>query len=183
VGVVNEEQLLGPDRVQEGDVLVALPSSGLHSNGFSLVRKLVEHHGLRYDETPQGLDRPLGEALLEPTLIYVPAVLAAAREGLIRSVAHITGGGVSGNLPRALPGGLGAEIDRQAWTVPPIIDLIANLGNLDRDELLSTFNMGIGAILVADPDRADDLVTLVRLRGFEALAIGRVAPGSGVRLS
>src|SRR5207249_8047603 len=113
-------ELLGPDRVEEGDLLIGLESSGLHSNGYSLVRRWLESSGYFLRDRPEGLQRRLEDELLEPTRIYAPTVVKLAREGWIHAAAHITGGGLAENVPRALPEGLGAEIDRGSWPVPPI---------------------------------------------------------------
>ena len=180
VGVADEGDLLGAHRVREGDALVGLASSGLHANGFSLVRKVIDERGMPLDEVPRGLNRPLGEELLEPTAIYAPAVLAAARRGLIRSAAHITGGGIPENLPRALPPGLGARMDRTAWTSPPVFDLLAGLGGVAPDDMARTFNLGLGMILVADPARAGEAVDALEAAGCRAAVVGSVSAGDGV---
>jgi phosphoribosylformylglycinamidine cyclo-ligase len=159
---------------------VGLASSGLHANGFSLVRKVIDERGMPLDEVPRGLNRPLGEELLEPTAIYAPAVLAAARRGLIRSAAHITGGGIPENLPRALPPGLGARMDRTAWTSPPVFDLLAGLGGVAPDDMARTFNLGLGMILVADPARAGEAVDALEAAGCRAAVVGSVSAGDGV---
>jgi phosphoribosylformylglycinamidine cyclo-ligase len=170
VGIVDEAELLGPHRVREGDVLVGLPSSGLHSNGYSLVRgALLGRHEL--GETPDGLTRPLVDELLEPTAIYAPAVLAMARAGRVHAAAHVTGGGFAENVPRVLPEGAGAEIDRGSWSVPPIFELVQREAGATDDDMFETFNMGIGMVLVVPPESAD---------AIEAPRIGRVVSGSGV---
>ena len=181
VGIVAEDAMLGPDRVREGDVLIGLESSGLHSNGYSLVRKaLTEEAGYRLDETPEELSRPLGEELLEPTRIYAPLVLDLARRGLVASAAHVTGGGLPENVPRALPDGLGAEIDTSAWSPPPIFDLVQHAASASQEEMFGTFNMGIGMVLVASPE--NDIVSMSDDSGVPAHAVGRVVRGSGVTL-
>jgi phosphoribosylformylglycinamidine cyclo-ligase len=180
VGVIEEEALLGPHRVLEGDRLIGLASSGLHANGFSLVRRLVDEAGLALDAIPEGLHRPLGEELLEPTSIYVRPVLAAARGGLLRAVAHVTGGGLVENVPRAIPDGLGARLERGAWGRLPIFDLLAETGDLSEQEMAETFNLGIGMVVIADEARTDDAVEALRAEGVEASVMGSVAPGDGV---
>jgi phosphoribosylformylglycinamidine cyclo-ligase len=180
VGLVDEDRLLGPHRVREGDSLIGLASTGLHSNGFSLVRRLVE--GLDLHHTPPELPRTLGEELLEPTAIYVRPVLEASRGGAVRAAAHVTGGGLVENLPRALPDGLGARLDARAWARPPVYDLLARLGELDDRELASTFNVGLGMVLVADPRRADDVLGATRQHGVTATVVGEVVAGAGVTL-
>jgi phosphoribosylformylglycinamidine cyclo-ligase len=178
VGLVEDSSLLGPHRVQEGDVILGLRSSGLHANGFSLVRTAIE--GLDLLATPQGLDRPLADELLEPTVIYVPAVLAASGRGLLHAAAHITGGGMVENLPRALPDGLGAEIDPGAWDAPAIFNLVERMAGVSRDDMLRTFNMGIGMTLVVGEGREDQAIAMAREHEVEAVPIGTVIPGRGV---
>jgi phosphoribosylformylglycinamidine cyclo-ligase len=178
VGVVDEADLLGPSRVRVGDALVGLASSGLHANGFSLVRAAVlEDHDL--DETPPGLDRPLGEELLEPCAIYAPAILELARDGLIHATAHITGGGLAENLPRILPEGLGAEVRRGTWREPPIFAVVGAISGATEDDLFSTFNMGVGMVVVASPE---DVPQIVRRSRHQAWEIGRVVEGSGIEI-
>jgi phosphoribosylformylglycinamidine cyclo-ligase len=180
VGIVDEGDLLGAHRVRDGDALVGLASSGLHANGFSLVRKALDEAGLSLDRVPEGLARPLGDELLEPTAIYAPAVLEVARRGLVRAAAHITGGGIVENLPRALPAGLGARVDRKAWTPPPVFDLLARLGGLSPDQMARTFNMGLGMVLVAGPERASEAVEALEAAGTRAAVVGSVSTGEGV---
>jgi phosphoribosylformylglycinamidine cyclo-ligase len=183
VGMVDEEALLGPARVQEGDALLGLPSSGLHANGFSLVRKAIREAGLDLTADHGELNRPLGEALLEPTAIYAPAVLDAARRGLVHSAAHITGGGLVENVPRALPTGLGAEIERGAWEVPAIFRFIADVADASEDEMLRTFNMGLGMVLAVPAVAVDEAVQGLRRAGSNAIPVGRVVSAEGVRFS
>jgi phosphoribosylformylglycinamidine cyclo-ligase len=176
VGVVDEVDLLGPDRVSEGDVLIGLASSGLHANGFSLVRQaLLGRYAL--EDTPNGLTRPLGEELLEPCAIHAPVVLRLARAGLLHAAAHITGGGITENVPRALPPGLGARVDLGSWTVPPVFDLIARASGASPDDLYGTFNMGVGMVLVVASDLAPEALEAA---GPGAARIGEVVPGAGV---
>lgn len=182
VGVVSERDLLGPHRVREGDVLIGLASSGLHSNGYSLVRKAVEEASVDLGDVPPGLGRPLAEELLEPTAIYVRGVLDAARAGLIEAAAHITGGGLVENVPRALPPGLGAEVDTSRWRVPEVFPFIAGLIGASPHELHRTFNMGLGMVVVARADRAEPAVEALRKSGVPATTVGVVRPGDGLRL-
>jgi phosphoribosylformylglycinamidine cyclo-ligase len=176
VGVVDETDLLGPDRVSEGDVLIGLASSGVHANGFSLVRQaLLGRYQL--EDTPPGLTRTLGEELLEPCAIHAPVVLRLARENLLHAAAHITGGGFTENVPRALPPGLGARVDLGSWTVPPVFDLIAETSGATEDDLYGTFNMGVGMVLVVAADRAPEVLDAA---GSGAARIGEVVPGAGV---
>ena len=178
VGVVDEAHLLGAGRVREGDVLIGLASSGLHSNGYSLVRSaLLPRYDL--DETPPGLARPLVEELLEPCAMHTKDVLTLARDGLIASAAHITGGGFHENIPRALPNGMGAVIERGSWTEQPIFKLIQDAANATDDDMFTTFNMGIGMVLVVHPQDAEEV--LHRTEG-RASRVGSVTAGSGVRM-
>jgi phosphoribosylformylglycinamidine cyclo-ligase len=179
VGVVDEEAILGPARVREADVLIGMASSGLHANGYSLVRaSLLDRFGL--DETPPGLGRPLADELLEPCVVYATDVLALHRAGLLHAAAHVTGGGLPENLPRVLPSGLGAELRRGSWPEPPIFRVVGGASASTDDDLFATFNMGIGMVLVVSPGHADDV--LGRLAG-RAWRVGSVVSGNGFRLS
>ncbi len=166
VGVVERDELLDGSDIQAGDVLVGLPSSGLHSNGYSLVRRIVEDLDW---ESEYELGRPLGEVLLEPTRIYVREVLAA-RDA--KGFVHVTGGGFYENLPRVLPEGLGCSVEVGSWSVPPIFDLLASHGGLSTRELYRTFNMGIGMVAVMPPGETLD----------GGVVIGEVVAGEGVVL-
>jgi phosphoribosylformylglycinamidine cyclo-ligase len=183
VGMVDEDALLGPHRVRDGDLLVGLPSSGPHANGFSLIRKALRDARLDLASAPNGLSRPLAEELLEPTVIYAPAVMAATRRGLVHSAAHITGGGLIENVPRALPHGFGARLDPNAWDVPPIFRLIAEVSRSGEDEMFRTFNMGLGMVLIVAEGAVDDALGAIRSAGADAVPVGRVVTGEGVRLS
>ena len=176
VGIVSDDRLIGPRRVREGDALVGLPSTGLHSNGFSLVRRAVE--GLDLTQTPEGLDRPLGEELLEPTAIYVGAVLPLVRRGLIHSAAHITGGGMPENLPRALPVGLGGALHPGSWDIPKVFTFLAQRADIPGEDMDATFNMGVGMVLVVSEEALPEV--LEELGGIGAVDIGRVREGSGI---
>lgn len=182
VGAMERGAML-PAGVAEGDVLIGMPSSGVHSNGYSLVRKIVEQSGLGWDAPcPFGVGT-LGEALLEPTRIYVRPAVAALETGGLHGLAHITGGGLTENLPRALPDGLGAEIDLDAWTRLPVFDWLINGAGLDQAEALKTFNCGLGMIAIASADGADDVMTALKSEGVEAMRIGTVVQGEGVAYS
>jgi phosphoribosylformylglycinamidine cyclo-ligase len=176
VGVVDESDLLGPHRVGPGDAMIGLASSGLHANGYSLVREaLLGRYPL--DEVPPGLGRPLGAELLEPCAIHAPTVQRLAREGLVHAAAHVTGGGFTENVPRALPPGLGARVSLGSWPVPPVFDLVAAASGATQDDLYGTFNMGIGMVLVvADGDAS----SVLDAAGPSAYRIGEIVPGSGV---
>ncbi len=181
VGVVDEGGLLGPHRVRDGDALVGLRSSGLHANGYSLVRRaLLEEGGYRLDDVLPRLGRPLGEELLEPTRIYAPIVLELAREGLVQAAAHVTGGGLPENLPRALPEGLGAEVREGSWPVPAVFDLVREAAGATAEDMRSTFNLGLGMVLVVRPEHVADVCARAAAAGVPADEIGSVRPGSGV---
>ena len=179
VGSVDEASLLGPSRVREGDVLVGLGSSGLHANGYSLVRHAVlARHAL--DEMPPELGgRTVADELLEPCAIYARQVLSLAGDGLVHAAAHITGGGFYENVPRALPEGLGAEVERGAWPEQPVFSLVQASAGASDDDMFATFNMGVGMVLVVDPDDADHVLDRA---GETAYRIGRVVGGPGVHL-
>ncbi len=172
-----------PEGVEQGDVLLGLASNGVHSNGYSLVRKLVEISGLGWEaESPFG-GGTLGEALLTPTRLYVKPALQAIRAGGVHAIAHITGGGLTENLPRVLPEGLGAEIDLNAWDLPPVFKWMAETGGIAESEMLKTFNCGIGMIVVCAADQADDLTTLLAEAGESVARIGTVTAAPGVAYS
>ena len=183
VGVVAGSAMLGPDKVQEGDLLIGLESSGLHANGFSLVRKvLIENALFRLDQTPFGLWRPLGLELMEPTRIYSPLILDLNSRGLVHAAAHITGGGLYENVPRALPEGLGAVINTSSWTVPPIFDLVQEASGGSRDEMFHVLNMGIGMVLVVAKGNEDEVLSVAQQREYRGWVIGEVGQGSGLTL-
>ncbi len=179
VGVVERKKILDPETVVAGDILLGLPSSGLHSNGFSLARKvLLEIGKLKLGTKVPELGRSLGEELLEPTRIYAGVVAAVLRSGAVKAMAHITGGGITGNLPRVLPQGRRAWIDRRTWTAPPIFGLIQRVGRVAVDEMERTFNNGLGMILIVDHKRADTVTrALSRLREPYSI-IGEIRKGS-----
>ncbi len=172
-----------PAGVVEGDVLLGLASNGVHSNGYSLVRKLVEVSGLGWgDDCPWG-EGTLGAALLAPTRLYVTQALAAVRAGGVHALAHITGGGLTENLPRVLPEGLGADIDLDAWELPGVFKWLAATGKMDEAEILKTFNSGLGMILSVAADEAETLEALLREQGETVYRVGHVTAGDGVRYS
>ena len=170
-----------PQGVAEGDVLLGLASDGVHSNGFSLVRKIAERTGLGWGEPAPFAEVALGQALLVPTRLYVRPVLAAIRAGGLHAAAHITGGGITENLPRVLPKGLGAEVDLGAWTLPPVFGWLAQAGGAGEAEMLKTFNCGIGMILAVAADRADAIAALLSEAGETVHRLGQVCAGAGVR--
>lgn len=175
VGVVSEDERLGPERVRDGDALVGFASTGLHANGYSLVRRvLLEGGGHALEGIVPPLERPLAEELLEPTAIYAPLVLALARDGLVHAAAHVTGGGIVENVPRALPEGSSADVDWSAWPMPPVFEAIAREGGVSVEELRSTFNLGIGMVLVVPAEEADAVVVRAVAGGHPAYRIGAV---------
>ena len=169
-----------PRDVAAGDVLLGLASDGVHSNGYSLVRKLVELSGLGWDAQCPWAEGSLGAALLTPTRLYVKQALAAVRSGGVHALAHITGGGLTENLPRVLPDGLGAQIDLASWDLPPVFQWLAQTGGMAETELLKTFNCGIGMILVVAPDTAEALKATLEEAGETVSEIGTVTGSAGV---
>ncbi|WP_417248724.1 phosphoribosylformylglycinamidine cyclo-ligase [Celeribacter sp.] len=179
VGAMERGQDL-PSGVRDGDVLLGLASDGVHSNGYSLVRKTVEVSGYRWSDIAPFADETLGEALLAPTRLYVKPVLKAIRAGGVHALAHITGGGLTENLPRVLPQGLGADIDLTAWSLPPVFKWLTEMANLSQSELLKTFNAGIGMVAVVDARQAEALTALLEAEGETVVQLGRITTGGGV---
>jgi phosphoribosylformylglycinamidine cyclo-ligase len=169
-----------PANVIEGDVLLGLASDGVHSNGYSLVRRVVEVSGLGWDADAPFAETSLGEALLAPTRLYVRQALAAVRAGGVHGLAHITGGGLTENLPRVLPEGLGATIDLGSWTLPAVFRWLAETGGMAEAELLKTFNAGVGMVLVVDAGQAEALTALLAEAGETVYQLGHVTKGRGV---
>jgi phosphoribosylformylglycinamidine cyclo-ligase len=180
VGAAERGALLPAGDVGPGDLVLGLGASGVHSNGFSLVRRIVEagNAGLG-DPAPFAAGKSLGEALLEPTRIYVKPVLALHRAGLLKAAAHITGGGLPGNLPRVLPDGTVAVVDATAWPVPPVFGWLARTGGVEPEEMLRVFNCGIGMALVVEPEKAEAAIALLKEHGETAYRIGRIEAGEG----
>jgi phosphoribosylformylglycinamidine cyclo-ligase len=184
VGIVARDRILDGSRVRAGDVLVALPSSGLHTNGYSLARRIVfEGAGLGVNDLLPGLEETVATALLRVHRSYLDVLWPELEERTVSALAHITGGGIAGNLPRSLPGGLGAEIARSSWSVPPLFRAIQELGSVDEDEMLRVFNMGIGMIVVLSPGEAGPFIRRLGARGEAAWELGRVVERSGVRFA
>jgi phosphoribosylformylglycinamidine cyclo-ligase len=182
VGAMERGQDLPAD-VQVGDVLLGLGSNGVHSNGYSLVRKLVEMSGLGWEAACPWSDKTLGQELLTPTRLYVKQALAAVRAGGVHALAHITGGGLTENLPRVLPEDMGATIDLDTWTLPAVFAWMRELGGMNDAEMLKTFNCGIGMILVVSADEADALEALLTEQGESVFRIGTVTDQPGVAYS
>ncbi|MEM1401602.1 MAG: AIR synthase-related protein, partial [Pseudomonadota bacterium] len=167
--------LLPKETIAPGDVIIALPSSGLHSNGFSLVRKIVGEGGFDLHEpAPFDKEQTLGQALLEPTKLYVTAALAVHNAGLAKAFAHITGGGLTENLPRVLPDGQGAHLDAHSWPCPPVFTWLARTAGLTPDDMIETFNCGVGMTIVVDGNDADAAQNLLSQNGMAASVIGSV---------
>jgi len=181
VGAVERGLILPKtETMQEGDVLIGVASSGVHSNGYSLVRRVVADAGLAFDApAPFAKNLTLGQALLTPTRLYVKSALAAIKTGGVKGLAHITGGGVTENLPRALPEGLDAEVDLSSWIVPAVFDWLAKSAGIEPLEMLRTFNCGIGLVAVVDADKADDVIAAFKLAGETATRIGTLIAGEG----
>ncbi len=185
VGVVERKRLIDGSQVQAGDIIVGLPSSGLHSNGYSLARKaLLEKGGLKIGSKIAELGCTLGEELLRPTRIYVKPVLAALgaykTKRPIRALAHITGGGLLENVPRVLPPDCDAVFNIDAWEVPPIFRLIQKTGNVEEQEMFRVFNMGLGMILITTPSSVETVTAHLKKAGCKARVVGRVTEGKGV---
>ncbi|MEU6193757.1 phosphoribosylformylglycinamidine cyclo-ligase [Streptomyces sp. NPDC047061] len=174
-GVVEADRLLGPDRIRTGDAVIAMASSGLHSNGYSLVRHvLLNQAGLALDAHVEELGRTLGEELLEPTKIYSLDCLALMRTAEVHAFSHVTGGGLAANLARVIPDHLHAIVDRATWTPGPIFDLVGRTGSVERLELEKTLNMGVGMIAIVPQESADVALTALADRGVEAWVAGEI---------
>tara|TARA_B110000090_G_scaffold206314_1_gene255527 strand:+ start:125 stop:1177 length:1053 start_codon:yes stop_codon:yes gene_type:complete len=169
-----------PAGVVEGDVLIGLASDGVHSNGYSLVRRIVDVSGLGWADDAPFADGPLGAALLTPTRLYVKSTLSAIKHGGVHALAHITGGGLTENLPRVLPEGLGAQIDLNAWELPPVFKWLAATGGIVESEMLKTFNSGIGMVLSVAASEADAVTAILTAAGENVMQIGTVKAGEGV---
>ncbi|NMH71557.1 phosphoribosylformylglycinamidine cyclo-ligase [Bacillus sp. RO2] len=181
VGVVEKERLINGSKIEPGNVLIGLSSSGIHSNGYSLVRKIVFEKGkLDLDKKYDGFEGTLGEELLTPTKIYVKPILEVLKKYDINGMAHITGGGFIENIPRMLPEGLQAEVDYGTWPIPPIFDLLQEVGELDRKEMFNIFNMGIGMVLAINEEILPEVVQILEANGEKAYLIGRVKEGEGI---
>ena len=179
VGVVERERLITSARVKAGDVLLGLPSSGVHSNGYSLVRKIVfEHKGFHGDEYMEELGRTIGEELLTPTRLYPQVCLPLIRDFDLHGMVHITGGGFYENIPRALPEGMGAEVNAATWEMPAVFRLLQEWGNVDWAEMYRTFNMGIGMVLIASEEEAARIEARLDAQHEAVFRIGRVTEGA-----
>ena len=175
VGIVDKKKMINNKTMAEGDVVIALPSSGVHSNGFSLVRKVfdVENADIKTPVDELG-GKSIGETLLTPTRIYVKPVLALLNEVEVKGISHITGGGFYENIPRSIPDGLGAKIQRDAVKVLPIFELLAKTGNISERDMFNTFNMGVGMSIVVSPEDVDKAIEILKANGEDAYVIGEI---------
>lgn len=175
VGIVDKDEIIDGKDVLPGDALIGISSSGLHSNGYSLARKVIfELGGFSTDDIPEGLTRTVGEEMLEPTRIYVDSILALRQNFNIKSVSHITGGGLVDNIPRSIPAGCAVTIDTGSWEMQPIFILIRETGDIDMQEMYRTFNCGIGMVVIVDNKDADRVVEFLNNRSQPSYRIGRV---------
>ena len=174
VGVVDRDKVFDNSTVKAGDAIIALPSTGVHSNGFSLVRKVFDVENKDINIYSDELGKTVGEALLTPTKIYVKPVLALAEKVDIKAVSHITGGGFYENIPRSLPDGFTAQIDRKALRILPIFGLLQKTGNIPERDMFNTYNMGVGMSLVVDSDKADEALQILKANGEDAYLIGEI---------
>ncbi|MBE6961308.1 MAG: phosphoribosylformylglycinamidine cyclo-ligase [Ruminococcaceae bacterium] len=177
VGIVDREKVIDPAKMQAGDVILALPSSGIHSNGYSLVRKVFNVERANLHLHSDALGCTLGEALLEPTTIYVKPVLAAMEAADIHGISHITGGGFYENIPRAIPDGLCAKINKSAIKVPPIFQMLQSTGNIPERDMFNTYNMGVGMAVIVKAEDADKALASFRANGVDAYELGEVVTG------
>ena len=182
LGACERSEVVTGERVRPGDAVLGLASSGLHTNGYTLARKVLEEAGISYPEQLEGLDRPVGEAYLEPHRAYVREVEALRRTVEVRGMAHITGGGLVGNLPRTL-GGFGARLDAGSWEEPAVFGLIRSLGEVPEDEMRRVFNLGVGFCVVVPPEGAQAALEALRGAGCETWKIGVVTEGGGVEFA
>ena len=177
VGIVERKNIITGENIKAGDVVIGLASSGVHSNGFSLVRKiLLEQERIDLKEVLEGFNVSLGEELLKPTRIYVKSVLALMKECIIKGIAHITGGGFYDNIPRILPKGVAVNIDSCSWPKLPVYKLIQDKGQISNQEMYHTFNMGIGLVLVVEPEEKTSVLQILKKAGESAYQIGEVIP-------
>ena len=181
VGIVDRSLIIDGSRIESGDLLVGLDSSGLHTNGYTLARRIVfDVMGLSVDDELPGTGRSVGEELLSVHGSYLPVFKRLFDTGVIRGLAHVTGGGIPGNLPRVLPDGLGATVDRGSWRVPSVFQTLQDAGNVDRYEMDRVFNMGIGMIAIVSEHDVDAVAASAAERGIGSRVIGRIVPGEGV---
>lgn len=183
VGAMDKSRILPRPGIAAGDVLIGLPSLGLHTNGYSLARKvLIERMKLGVGDRPAGLPATVGEVLLAPHRSYLKALWPELQKDRVKALVHITGGGFAGNIPRVLPDGVGARVETAAWEIPPIFRLIAEGGPVERDEMFRTFNMGVGMILVVSAGSSAEIESSLKTRGEICFRMGELVAGAGVTL-
>jgi phosphoribosylformylglycinamidine cyclo-ligase len=187
VGIVDKDKIIDGSRVMAGDVLIGIASSGIHSNGYSLVRKLInindENGPLKLNEVINTLGCKMGEEILKPTKIYVKPILEIIDKYNIKAISHITGGGFYENIPRMLPSNLKAIINKGSWEVLPIFKILQEMGNLSEKDMYNTFNMGIGMVIAVSPEESEDVIKLLNNLGEKAYEIGKISEGeNGVEL-
>lgn len=182
VGAVARDRVITGETIAAGDVVLGLPSSGVHSNGYSLVRKIIAREGLDLTRTYGDLGAPLGDVLLTPTRLYVRAVAPLFGRFDVKGIVHITGGGFYDNIPRVLPEGLGVKIDPTSYPLPPIFPQLASWGNVPRREMYRTFNMGLGMLLIASPQEAERIVADLESRGETVYTVGEVTTSGTVEI-
>ena len=184
VGVVDKAKILDNSTMQPGDVIIALPSTGVHSNGFSLVRKIfdIDNNPDVLKKTFDGMDKPLGEALLAPTRIYVKPVLKVLEEVQVKGISHITGGGFYENIPRSLKKGCAARIAKADVRIPALFDVMQREGGISEHDMFNTFNMGVGMVLTVAPEDADKAIAILKAHGEDAYRLGTIVEGDGVEL-
>ncbi|WP_121610195.1 phosphoribosylformylglycinamidine cyclo-ligase [Mesobacillus foraminis] len=183
VGAVEKSKIVNGSEIKSGDALIGLSSSGIHSNGYSLVRKVfLEDGGYKLDQHVEEFGCTLGDELLRPTKIYVKPLLSALEKFSLKGIAHITGGGFIENIPRMLPEGLGAEIQEGSWEIPPVFTLLESAGSLDREEMYNIFNMGIGMVVAAPAEQAQEIIRHFESCGEKACQIGSVTDQAGVNV-
>ncbi len=186
VGAVERDRIITGEHIAEGDIVLALPSSGLHSNGYSLVRKLIEStQGVDYDSpAPFDSAQKLGDIVITPTHIYVKPLLEVLKHSdsqgfpLIKGMANITGGGLTENIPRSIPDGLCAQINTEAWSLPPLFRWLADIGDLSAEDIALTFNCGIGMVVVCTPENVDAITTTLENNGESVFPIGQIVAGA-----
>jgi len=178
VGVAEKSKLITGETIKSGDTIIGLASNGVHSNGYSLIRQVIDGYDL--SKQYEGLSRPLGEYLLQPTKIYAQAIAAVLKQKEIKGITHITGGGFYENFPRIIPEGLGVQLDTSTWKVPEILTFIQQKGNISEKDMYGIFNMGIGMALIVAEEDAEDIVNILKTTGEEAAIIGSVIGGEGV---
>jgi phosphoribosylformylglycinamidine cyclo-ligase len=180
VGVVEKSAILDGTKVKAGDAVIGVASSGLHSNGYSLVRKALSHANIGWDDVPEGLGESVRDAVLRPTRIYARAVAALLGACEVRALCHVTGGGLPGNVPRVLPDGVGVELERGSWPRPPVFDLVQRAGAIEEDEMRLAFNIGLGMVVIVPQGDVSTALASLKASGEQAFLIGRVTSSDAV---